>query len=97
MVGNLRKAQKICARLLIILGREGSSPRVSVMLFKAVVQVVLLFGADMWVMTPRIGRALGEFQHRVAQRIVGREPQRQVYRSWDYPPLETEMQEVGFK
>ena len=72
VVGNLQKAWKIWACLLRILVREGSSPRVLGMLFKAVVQVVLLFGAEMWVMTPRIGRALGGFQHRVAQRIVGR-------------------------
>ena len=39
--------------------------------FKAVVQAVLLFVSETWVMTPRIGRALGSFQHRVARQIAG--------------------------
>ena len=34
--------------------------------FKVVVQAVLLFGVETWVMTPHMGRYLGGFQHRVA-------------------------------
>ena len=41
------------------------------MFFKAVVQVVLLFKLETWVLTPRMGRALGSFQHRVARQITG--------------------------
>ena len=37
---------------------EGASPRVSGMFFKAVVQAVLLFGSEKWVMTPHMGQAL---------------------------------------
>ena len=40
--------------------------------FKAVTQAVLLFGAETWVLTPRMERSLSSFQHRVAQRINGR-------------------------
>ena len=59
MTGNLRKAQKKCDWLSRILVREGEKPRVSGMFFKVVVQAVLLFGSDMWVMTPHMVRALG--------------------------------------
>ena len=52
VVDNLGKAQKIWACLLIILRREGASPRLSGMFFKAVVQAVLIFGEYTWVMTP---------------------------------------------
>ena len=31
----------------------------------------------MWVLTPRIERALSSFQHRVAQQLTGRRPRRQ--------------------
>ena len=34
--------------------------------FEAYVQAVLHFGVETWVMIPRIGRALGGFQHIVA-------------------------------
>ena len=59
VIRNLRKARKSWDRLSRILGREGSSPRVSGMLFKEVVQAVIVFGAEAWVMTPHIGRYLG--------------------------------------
>ena len=59
VVGNLRKARKSWARMESILGREGDIPRVSGMFLKAVVQAVLLFGSETWVITPCMGRALG--------------------------------------
>ena len=42
--------------------------------FKAVVQQVLLFGAETWVVTPIIERALNSFMHGDARRITGRQP-----------------------
>ena len=44
--------------------------------FKAVVQAVLIFGAETGVLTPRMERALISFNHRVAQRITGRHTRR---------------------
>ena len=44
--------------------------------FNAVVQAVLLFGAKMWVLTPRMERALESFQHEAVRRITGRQPRR---------------------
>ena len=62
--------------MMRILGREGSDPRLSRFLFKAVVQAVLLFGSETWFLNPRMERSLGIFQHRVARRITGRQPRR---------------------
>ena len=39
--------------------------------FKVVVQAVLLFRSEMWVIYPRMGRVLGFFQHIVARQITG--------------------------
>ena len=47
------------------------------MFFKAVVHAVMLFGSEMWVLTPRMGQALGSFQHGVARRIMERQPKNQ--------------------
>ena len=60
---NLGKAQKSWGRLKRILSREGADKRVSGIFFMAVVQQVLMFGAEMWVLTPRIERALDSFMH----------------------------------
>ena len=80
-----------------ILSREGAEPKVLGHLFKAVVQAVLVFGAETWVLTPRPERALGRFQHRVKRWITGRQPRRRGEGSWDYPPLETVMAEAGLE
>ena len=66
VVNNPQKAWRSWDGFPIILVREGASPRVSGMFFKTVVQAVLLFGAEIWVMTPHIDGDLGGSQHRVA-------------------------------
>ena len=54
VAGNLVKARKSWGRLLHILSREGANERVSGNFFNVVVQAVLLFREDRWVLTPRI-------------------------------------------
>ena len=83
VVGNIRKARKKLAQLSRILGREEANPQVSGIFFKAVLQAVLLFRSETWVMTPCMGRVLGGFQHRVAKQITGRQPRRLLDGSWD--------------
>ena len=53
-------------RMTRILIRQRDYPKVSGLFFKAVVQAVLLLGAETWELTPRVERALSSFQHRVA-------------------------------
>ena len=44
--------------------------------FKAVVQSVLLFGENTWVVNPRMGRVLGFFQDQVERPLMGQIPER---------------------
>ena len=74
VAGNLGKARKSWGRLKRIMSREGAYKRVSGNVFKAVVQQVLLFGEETWVLTPRIERSLNSFMHGAARRITGRQP-----------------------
>ena len=96
VTGNLVKARNSWGRLTRILIREGADKRISGTFFKAVVQQVLLFGAETWVLTPRIERALDSFMHGSARRITGRQP----HTGWDgkcyYPYLAGAMKETGF-
>ena len=46
---------------------------------------------------PRMGQALGKFQHRFTRCITGRNPKRREGGGWEYPPLETEMEEAEFE
>ena len=66
VVGNLRKAREIWGQLSRILRQEGEDLKVLGHFFKLVMQALLLFGAETWVLTPSMERALGGFQHRVA-------------------------------
>ena len=60
-------------------------------------QEVLLFGFDTWVMSPRIGRRMGEFNHLVIHRLMVWQPIFLVYGIWVYPPLEVAMEEADLE
>ena len=74
VVGNLGKPRRIWGRLSQVLAREGADPKVSRALYTVVPQAVFLFGAETWVLTPRMEKALDSFQSRVARNITGRQP-----------------------
>ena len=76
VAGKLVKARNSWGRLSRILSREGADKRVAGNFFKAVVQAVLLFGEETWVLNPRIERALESFIHGDARRIMGKQPRR---------------------
>ena len=63
--------------------------------FKAVVQQVLLFGAETWVVSLMMERALSVFFHGAAIRLIGRQPRRGRDGKWHYPSLEGAMKEAG--
>ena len=95
VAGNLVKARKSWGRLQGILIREGANKRVSGNFFKEVVQQVLLFGAETWVVSPRMERALSAFIHGAARRLTGRQPRRGWDGKWFYPSLEGATKEAG--
>ena len=82
VVRNLTKAWAFWRIMPRILSREGSRPLVSGFFFKAIVQLVLLFGAETWVVTPCMVRILGGFQDQVEQRLTGRLPRRRLDVRW---------------
>ena len=69
----MAKARKSWGRLQGILSREGVTKQVSGNFFKAVVQQVLLFGAETWVVFPMKERALSAFIHGEARRLTCRQ------------------------
>ena len=75
VVRNLSRSRAVWKWTTVILSREGAEPRLSVFFFKAVVQAVLLFGSETWVVTPGMVRVLGGFQDQVARRMMARPPQ----------------------
>ena len=83
----------------MVSGPGGADPKVSGTFYKAVAQAVLLFGADMCVLTQSTEKALDSFQSRVARRLTDIQPRLKKYRNWEYLPLakalrETVMEEI---
>ena len=66
-------------------------------IYVAVVQAVLLYISETWVMTPSIVRDLGIFYHRVARRLLGRKLRRVIDGIWRYPRLAEAMEEAGLQ
>ena len=60
-----------------------------------VVQAVLFFGYETWVVTPRLDKALAGFHHRVVRRMAGMGPKCQFNRTWVYPPIGAALVTVG--
>ena len=88
VIQNLTKAQKVWQIISRILRREGARPRVFGFFFKSVFQLVLLFGAEMWVVIPCIGRVLGGFQDKVPRRLTGSLTLWRLYGRWEYTSAE---------
>ena len=57
----------------------------------------MLFSVETWVVTPRMGWYLGEFQDQVARRLVGGIPWQRLDRRWKYISSEAEISEAGFE
>ena len=62
VVRNLARAKTVWRRMLYILSREGATPQVSGFFLKAVIQAVLFFGAETWVVTPCVGKYMRGFR-----------------------------------
>ena len=76
VVANLRKPWKRWERLSRILVQEGDDPQTSMNPYKQMVETTLLFGAETWIIFPRIGSILGGFHHRVTCELTGMRPRR---------------------
>ena len=80
-----------------VLGRYGADDWMSGIIYTAVVQMVLLYGSESWVMSPRIGKAMGIIHHREIRRLTGQMPHLNRYGTWTYLPLGPETAEENLQ
>ena len=83
-------------RMSHILSREGATPRVSGLFFKALIQAVLIFVAETWLVICHMGKALGGFMTQVERRLTGQLPQRTTNGTWKYTYAEATQEAAGF-
>ena len=65
--------------------------------YVAVVQAVLLFGSDTWVLTPQLEKALEGFHRRAVRRMAGMGPKHQQDGTWVYPPIGAALSMLGLE
>ena len=80
-----------------VLGREGLDIRTVGRFYVAVMQAVLLFRSEVWVMTPQMEKPLEGFHHREVRRMAGMGPKRQPDEIWVYPPIGAALAIVGLE
>jgi hypothetical protein len=68
----LCKARGTWARIGQVLRRENAPPRVSAKFYKSIVQPVLLYGSETWVLSPAVMARLEGFHIRAAYRMAKR-------------------------
>ena len=92
----MARAKTVWSSMPRILIREVATPWVSSFYFKAVIQAVLLFGAETWVVTPPHGKGPGGVQTQLERRITGQLPRRKTYGTWRYTSMAASREAVGF-
>ncbi len=92
----LCKARGTWARVGQVLQRENAPPRVSTKFYKAIVQSVLLYGSETWVLSPAVLARLKGFHIRAAYRMAKKHvPRRGPNQQWVYPPSNKVLEECG--
>ena len=76
MEQKLRRVWGKWGRLTKILVREGADKRTVGRFYMPVVQAVILFGYETWVLTPRLEKYIESFHHRVVRKMLGMGPKR---------------------
>ena len=69
---NIKQEHRVWGRLGNLLRMEGAYPRVAEILYSAVIQVVLLFGLDTWILSAAMERTVERTHPRFLRHITGK-------------------------
>ena len=76
-------------------GKTGVPIKDQAMIYKAVVQEVLLYGREIWVFRYAIVLVLEGFNHRIARRIVGIMERMREGGEWEWDSVEVALEAIG--
>ena len=79
---NVGKAHRVWSRLGKLLRREGADPQISEMFYLAVLQAVLLFGAETWVLLTEMSRKLEGLHVGFLRQVTGQKAKWQREGTW---------------
>ena len=94
----LRKARAVWARVGQVLRSQNVAPFVAARFYQAIVQAVLLYGSETWVISRTALARLEGFHIRAAYRMAkDHKPKRGPGNVWEYPRSEDVLRECGMK
>ena len=94
-IWQLNRATQKWARISKILTTQVVEPRVKGYFYKAIVQVVLLYGSESWCMTKATVKKFKSFHMRVARYLSGKHIRPLEDGTWLYPVSEEILEETG--
>jgi hypothetical protein len=92
---NLRKARQKWGRIGRILSKESAKPRVMASFYKAIIQSVLLYGAESWAISELTLCKLRSFHRRCARYITGQHIRENPDGSWTHPDSARTLEAAG--
>jgi hypothetical protein len=92
---NLKKARMKWGRISRILSKDGANPKAMASFYKAIVQSVLLYGSESWVLTLAMEKQLQSFHRRCARYMTGQNIRQNEDGSWTYPSSENVLEMAG--
>ena len=95
VTANIAKARKRWGKIARLLSRDGASPKTMGYFYKAVVQSVLLYGSETWVLTERMKGMLNAFHHKCARFIAQEYIHQDDDGNWHYPRSATVLEKCG--
>ena len=84
---NPRNSQRRWGMVLGVMVKLGVTLRSRLMFYKSVVQAVLFYGSEIWLITDSMMKVLEGFQHCIARRITGKTERRVREERWECPLL----------
>ena len=91
----LKRAKAKWARVGKVLSVQTTDPRVRGYFYKAILQAVLLYGSESWVISEIKLKQLRSFHHRVARYITGRHIKQLADGTYECPPTEEVLETAG--
>ncbi len=97
MLVNLPKVHQSWGQVSCIFRAENTLPKVCGMFHTATVQAVLLFGSELWNLSPLSIKSLDGFHIWAARCMAGKMPTRNLDRTWMYPSSRDVLKAVGLR
>ena len=92
---NIKKARKRWNQVHPVLARDGANARIMGRAYVAILQAVLLYASETWVISERSWQKLESFHHSCARRITRRFIQSNPDGTWTCPENKMTLQEAG--